>query len=105
MYERLVKADDRDAPDLVIGGQSASSSHLCHSPSLRLLDTDPAEIFRYAVADTVIIFPPQSKVEEGYTERAALDRKEESKVFEKPFEKADHVRPPCPFLSICGEVE
>ncbi|KAG7575261.1 hypothetical protein FFLO_00425 [Filobasidium floriforme] len=59
VYERLVKADDRDAPDLVIG------------------------------ADTVIIFPPQSKDPDS---RTALEPVEESKVFEKPFDKDDHLR-------------
>lgn len=48
----------------------------------------------FVAADTVIIFPPQSKVDEGQSTRTALDQPEPSKVFEKPFDKEDHVSHP-----------
>jgi hypothetical protein len=42
-------------------------------------------------ADTVVIYPPQSKVNGQHSTRTALEIAEPSTVFEKPFDKDDHV--------------
>jgi septum formation protein len=72
VYERLVRENDRDPPDLVISGMSIS----------RL----GAQSLNYT-ADTVVIFPPERDTADG--ERA---HGETSEILEKPINEEEQVR-------------
>lgn len=84
VYERLVREDPEDAPELVISGTVPSSSLFSHTP----LSLSP--LFPIPTADTIVLFPPQkdpnARVELGDGVAGSS-----SVILEKPSSKGDNV--------------
>lgn len=93
VYERLVKQDDRDPPDLVISGTSLLlwPQRICYTPQLLMIADN--------IADTVVIYPPTSEhtrlAEEQDAPHAApkgTDSGDLCEILEKPASKEDQIR-------------